>query len=40
MTGLRWAIAQPRMHWTLANNLAEVLAALEAAVALAVVDLG
>lgn len=30
---LRWAIAQPRMHWTLAANLAEVLAALEAAAA-------
>jgi len=29
----RWAIAQPRMHWTLAGNLAEILAALEAAAA-------
>jgi hypothetical protein len=38
VTGLRWAIAQPRMYWTLADNLAEVLAALAAA--LAVVDLG
>lgn len=31
MTVLRWAIAQPRMHWTLAGNLGETLAALEAA---------
>jgi predicted amidohydrolase len=29
----RWAISQPRMHWTLAGNLAETLAALEAAAA-------
>ncbi|KQY89131.1 hypothetical protein [Pelomonas sp. Root1444] len=29
----RWAIAQPRMHVTLAGNLAETLAALEAAAA-------
>lgn len=27
----RWAIAQPRMHWTLEANLAETLAALDAA---------
>lgn len=33
MTASRWAIAQPRMHWTLAGNLAETLAALEAAAA-------
>lgn len=33
MTTLRWAIAQPRMHWTLEGNLAETLAALEAAAA-------
>ena len=33
MTALRWAIAQPRMHWTLAGNLGETLAALEAAAA-------
>ncbi|MDG0853654.1 nitrilase-related carbon-nitrogen hydrolase [Roseateles puraquae] len=33
MTRRRWAIAQPRMHWTLAGNLAETLAALEAAAA-------
>lgn len=33
MTARRWAIAQPRMHWTLAGNLAETLAALEAAAA-------
>ena len=33
MTVLRWAIAQPRMHWTLDGNLAETLAALEAAAA-------
>lgn len=30
---LRWAICQPRMHWTLDANLAETLAALEAAAA-------
>lgn len=29
----RWAIAQPRMHWTLEANLAETLAALDAAAA-------
>ena len=28
-----WALSQPRMHWTLAGNLAETLAALEAAAA-------
>lgn len=33
MTALRWAIAQPRMHWTLPGNLAETLSALEAAAA-------
>lgn len=33
MTALRWAISQPRMDWTLAGNLAETLAALEAAAA-------
>lgn len=33
MTALRWAVAQPRMHWTLAGNLAAVLAALDAAAA-------
>ena len=33
MTASRWAIAQPRMHWTLAGNLAETMAALEAAAA-------
>ncbi len=33
MTALRWAIVQPCMHWTLAGNLAETLAALEAAAA-------
>lgn len=33
MTAQRWAIAQPRMHWTLEGNLAETLAALEAAAA-------
>lgn len=33
MTALRWAIAQPHMHWTLAGNLAETLRALEAAAA-------
>lgn len=33
MTKLRWAIVQPRMHWTLAGNVAETLAALEAAAA-------
>lgn len=31
MTARRWAIAQPRMHWTLAGNLGETLASLEAA---------
>lgn len=31
MTG--WALSQPRMHWTLAGNLAETLAALQAAAA-------
>ena len=30
---LRWAVAQSRMHWTLAGNLAETQAALEAAAA-------
>lgn len=29
----RWALSQPRMHWTLAGNLAETLATLEAAAA-------
>ncbi|MFG6488843.1 nitrilase-related carbon-nitrogen hydrolase [Roseateles sp. BYS78W] len=29
----RWAISQPRMHWTLEANLAETVAALEAAAA-------
>jgi predicted amidohydrolase len=29
----RWAVAQPRMHWTLEGNLGEVLAALESAAA-------
>ncbi|MGM9483565.1 nitrilase-related carbon-nitrogen hydrolase [Roseateles sp. NT4] len=29
----RWAIAQPRMHWTLQGNLREILGALEAAAA-------
>lgn len=29
----RWAVSQPRMHWTLAANLAQTLAALEAAAA-------
>ncbi|MBL8279872.1 MAG: hypothetical protein JNL93_24615 [Pelomonas sp.] len=33
MTAPRWAIAQPRMHWTLAGNLGETLAALDAAAA-------
>lgn len=35
MTGLapRWAVSQPRMHWTLQGNLGETLAALEAAAA-------
>lgn len=33
MTPPRWAIAQPRMHWSLDGNLGEVLAALEAAAA-------
>lgn len=33
MTVPRWAISQPRMHWTLPGNLAETLAALEAAAA-------
>ena len=33
MTALRWVVAQPRMHWTLADNLAETLATLEAAAA-------
>lgn len=33
MTAPRWAIAQPRMHWTLAGNLGETLATLEAAAA-------
>jgi omega-amidase len=33
LIALRWAIAQPRMHWTLPANLAETLAALEAAAA-------
>jgi len=33
LTARRWAIVQPRMHWTLAGNLAETLAALEAAAA-------
>lgn len=32
----RWAIAQPRMHWTLQGNLAETLATLQAAAALGV----
>lgn len=31
--GPRWAVSQPHMHWTLAGNLAETLAALEAAAA-------
>ncbi|MBI3345614.1 MAG: hypothetical protein HY020_00205 [Burkholderiales bacterium] len=30
---LRWAVAQSPMHWTLAGNLAETLAALDAAAA-------
>jgi len=29
----RWALSQPRMHWTLEGNLGETLAALEAAAA-------
>jgi predicted amidohydrolase len=33
LTAPRWAISQPRMHWALADNLAETLAALEAAAA-------
>lgn len=33
MTAPRWAIAQPRMHETLAGNLAEVIAALDTAAA-------
>lgn len=33
MSPARWAIAQPRMHWTLGDNLGEVLAALESAAA-------
>lgn len=33
MTVARWAVVQPRMHWTLAGNLGETLAALEAAAA-------
>lgn len=34
MTGVpRWAVSQPRMHWTLQASLAETLATLEAAAA-------
>ena len=33
MTALRWVVAQPHMHWTLAENLAETLASFEAAAA-------
>ena len=33
MTVSRWAIVQPRMHWTLQANLAETLSALEQAAA-------
>jgi len=33
LTVPRWAIVQPRMHWTLADNLAVMLAAFEAAAA-------
>jgi len=33
LTVLRWAVVQPRMHWTLDANLAETVAALEAAAA-------
>jgi len=33
VTAPRWAIVQPRMHWTLAGNLDEVLAAFQVAAA-------
>lgn len=33
MTAPRWAVVQPRMHWTLDGNVGEVIAALEAAAA-------
>ncbi|MCE4556321.1 nitrilase-related carbon-nitrogen hydrolase [Roseateles cellulosilyticus] len=33
MSPRRWAVVQPRMHWTLEGNVAETVAALEAAAA-------